>query len=81
VVAQQQSALWHFSVPLSRTGLRYPRFKSRDRFSGFGFKTHGDGFRFDPGANWKHGKLFLSRIGTMRARGEASQDTGASRLR
>ena len=26
----------------------FPRFKSYDRFSGFGFKRHGDGFRFTP---------------------------------
>ena len=49
----------------------YPRFKSRDRFSGWGYKPHGDGFKFEPGANWKHGKLRLSGIGTMPARGEA----------
>jgi putative transposase len=49
----------------------YPRFKSRDRFAGFGFKTHGDGFKFAPGANWRHGTLTLSGIGAMRARGEA----------
>ena len=35
----------------------FPRFKGRARFPGFGFKTHGDGFRFEPGANWRHGKL------------------------
>ena len=28
----------------------FPRFKGRDRFPGFGFKSHGDGFRFAPGA-------------------------------
>lgn len=49
----------------------FPRFKSYDRFSGFGFKHHGDGFRFTPGANWRNGKLRLSGIGTMAARGEA----------
>ena len=27
----------------------FPRFKGRDRFPGFGFKSHGDGFRFTPG--------------------------------
>lgn len=48
-----------------------PRFKGRDRFPGFGFKTHGDGFRFTPGADWRHGRLRLSGIGTMPARGEA----------
>lgn len=49
----------------------FPRFKGRDRFPGFGFKHHGDGFRFTPGANWRNGRLRLSGIGTMQARGEA----------
>ncbi len=49
----------------------FPRFKSRDRFPGFGFKTHGDGFRFTPRDGWRHGKLRLSGIGEMVARGEA----------
>lgn len=49
----------------------FPRFKSKDRFPGFGFKTHGDGFRFTPGDNWAHGSLRLTGIGTMQARGEA----------
>lgn len=49
----------------------YPRFKSRDRFSGWGYKHHGDGFRFTPAANWQHGKLRLTGIGVIRARGEA----------
>jgi putative transposase len=26
----------------------FPRFKSKARFSGWGYKTHGDGFRLDP---------------------------------
>ena len=29
------------------------------------------GIKLEPGANWKHAKLRLSGIGTMRARGEA----------
>ncbi|WP_046863584.1 RNA-guided endonuclease InsQ/TnpB family protein [Microvirga massiliensis] len=49
----------------------FPRFKSRDRFPGFGFKSHGDGFRFTPGQGWRHGTLHLSGISAMRARGEA----------
>lgn len=49
----------------------FPRFKGRDRFPGFGFKTHGDGFTFKPGDNWRHGRLRLSGIGIMQARGEA----------
>ena len=49
----------------------FPRYKGRDRFPGFGFKTHGDGFRFEPGPNWRHGRLRLSGVGMIRARGEA----------
>jgi putative transposase len=49
----------------------FPRFKSKHRFPGFGFKTHGDGFKFTPGDNWKHGRLRLTGIGVMQARGEA----------
>ena len=48
----------------------FPRFKGRDRFPGFGFKHHGDGFRFTPGSGWRHGRLRLSGIGDMAARGE-----------
>ncbi|WP_080579862.1 RNA-guided endonuclease InsQ/TnpB family protein [Methylorubrum extorquens] len=49
----------------------FPRFRSRDRFPGFGFKQHGDGFRFTPGTGWRHGTLRLSGIGAMEARGVA----------
>ena len=35
------------------------------------FKHHGEGFRFTPGPNWRHGKLRLSGIGRMDARGHA----------
>lgn len=49
----------------------FPRFRSFDRFSGWGYKTHGDGFRFTPGDNNRHGKLRLSGIGTISVRGRA----------
>lgn len=49
----------------------FPRFKSKDRFPGFGFKTPGNGFRFTPGEGWRHGRLRLSGVGVMAARGEA----------
>lgn len=49
----------------------FPRFKSRERFHGFGFKQHGQGFRLTPREGWRHGKLRLSGIGEMAARGEA----------
>jgi putative transposase len=51
----------------------YPRFKSKDRMPGFGFKSHGDGWRFTPGSDWKHGTLRLQGIGTMQARGQPRQ--------
>lgn len=47
----------------------FPRFKSRDRFPGFGMNPQ-TGWKFAPGNNWRHGRLTLSGIGTMRARGE-----------
>jgi putative transposase len=51
----------------------FPRFKSLARFPGFGFKGHGDGWRFTPGADWRHGTLRLSGVGQIRARGQARQ--------
>ncbi len=51
----------------------FPRFKSLDAFPGFGFKSHGDGWRFTPGADWKHGRLRLQGVGTIKARGQARQ--------
>lgn len=49
----------------------FPRYRSKDSFPGFGFKTHGDGFRFTPQKGWRHGVLRLSGVGEMSARGEA----------
>lgn len=49
----------------------FPRFKSFERYSGWGYKTHGDGFRFTPGDGFKHGKLRLSGIGVIPVRGRA----------
>ena len=49
----------------------FPRFKAFDRFSGWGYKTHGDGFRFVPGDGNRHGRLRLSGIGTIQVRGRA----------
>lgn len=47
----------------------FPRFRSFDRFSGWGYKTHGDGFGFTPGEGNRHGRLRLSGIGTVPVRG------------
>jgi putative transposase len=51
----------------------FPRFKSLRSYPGFGFKAHGDGWRFVPGADWTHGKLRLQGIGIIKARGQARQ--------
>jgi putative transposase len=51
----------------------YPRFKSVKRYSGFGYKEHGNGWRFTPGPDWEHGKLRLQHVGIIKARGEARQ--------
>ena len=51
----------------------YPRFKSLKRYSGFGYKGHGDGWRFTPGPDWKHGKLRLLGVGIIKARGRPRQ--------
>jgi putative transposase len=50
----------------------YPRFKTFNRFSGWGYKTHGDGWTLMPGEkgqHGKHGKLRLSGVGNIRIRG------------
>ncbi|MEX1196323.1 MAG: transposase [Pseudohongiellaceae bacterium] len=60
----------------------FPRFKSRQRFPGFSYKGHGDGWRFTPvsgrrrrsdgseQAIWRHGHLRLAGVGTIKARGQ-----------
>ncbi|MBO9427903.1 RNA-guided endonuclease TnpB family protein [Sulfitobacter sp. R18_1] len=49
----------------------FPRFKSKDRFSGWGYKSHGDGWTLKPGEGFRHGRLRLSGVGTIKIRGEA----------
>ena len=49
----------------------YPRFKSRQRFKGWSYPTHGDGWRFLPREGMQHGQLRLSGIGHVRMRGDA----------
>lgn len=48
----------------------FPRFKSYHRFSGWGYKTHGDGWRFIFGKGTKHGRVKLSGVGTLPLRGQ-----------
>lgn len=49
----------------------YPRFKSRQRFKGWSYPTHGDGWRLLPRQGMQHGRLRLSGIGHVRIRGDA----------
>jgi putative transposase len=49
----------------------FPRFKSLDRYAGYGYKTHGDGWKLLAGKDHKHGHLRLSGIGHLKIRGQA----------
>ncbi len=49
----------------------FPRFKSADRFRGWGYKEHGNGFRVEMRAGWRHGRVRLCGVGEMRMRGIA----------
>jgi putative transposase len=51
----------------------FPRFKSLDRYPGWGYNTHGDGFRVLPGEGkrMKHGQVRLSGVGMIKLRGQA----------
>lgn len=49
----------------------FPRFKSFERFSGFGYKSHGDGWRLIPGQKNRHGRVRLSGVGEVKIRGQA----------
>ncbi|EPX84745.1 RNA-guided endonuclease InsQ/TnpB family protein [Salipiger mucosus] len=66
-------AFQHFfrRVKEGREAPGFPRFKAGRRFKGWTYKAHGDGWRVFPGADWKHGRLRLSGIGTMQIRGKA----------
>lgn len=48
----------------------FPRFKPKDRFSGFGYKEHGNGWRLEPEAK----AVKLCGIGRVRLRGKARFD-------
>ena len=66
-------ALQHFFrwVRQSNGKASYPRFKPLRRFSGWGYKTHGDGWRLIPGERMRHGRLRRSGVGTVKIRGKA----------
>ena len=48
----------------------FPRFKAHDRYSGWGYATHGDGWRLLAGEKSKHGYLRLSGVGHIKIRGQ-----------
>jgi putative transposase len=52
----------------------FPRFKSFDRFSGWGYKSHGDGWSFKPNDDALNGTLRLSSVGNLQARGRARKN-------
>ncbi len=54
----------------------FPRFKSARRFSGWGHKSHGDGWTVKPGPDWKHGRIRLSGVGEVKVRGKARTPDG-----
>ena len=47
----------------------YPRFKGRNRFKGWGYKEHGNGFRMLQDSTMRHGKVRISNVGEIRLRG------------
>jgi len=49
----------------------FPRFKAVERFSGWGYKTHGDGWRLHAGEKMQHGHVRLSGVGMVKLRGKA----------
>ncbi len=49
----------------------FPRFKALARFRGWGYKTHGDGWKLLPGERMRHGRLRLSGVGVIPMRGQA----------
>ncbi|MHB8409535.1 MAG: RNA-guided endonuclease InsQ/TnpB family protein [Acidiferrobacterales bacterium] len=49
----------------------FPRFKSIDRYPGWGYNTHGDGWRLHAGDKMKHGHVRLSGVGMVKLRGQA----------
>lgn len=49
----------------------FPRFRSADRFRGWSYKEHGNGFRVELGAGGRNGRIRLFGVGGMRIRGRA----------
>jgi putative transposase len=53
----------------------FPRFKPFQRFSGWGYKTHGDGWKLHLNEK-KHGAVYLADVGIVSVRGQARNTGG-----
>ena len=53
----------------SKANAGFPRFRSLERFPGWGYKLQGDGFKAVIGTGGRHGKVRLTGIGFVRMRG------------
>lgn len=51
----------------------FPRFKPLSRFPGWGYKTHGDGWKLQTGVAGQHGQMYLQSVGDMPMRGKPRQ--------
>jgi putative transposase len=56
-------------VKLKANKAGFPRFKAFDRYSGWGYASHGDGWKLLSAEKGKHGFLRLSGIGHIKIRG------------
>ena len=66
-------AFQHFfrRVKTGKEKAGFPRFKSLNRYPGWGYKTHGDGWRLLAGEGQRNGKLRVSGVGKITIRGKA----------
>ncbi|MGO2088150.1 MAG: RNA-guided endonuclease InsQ/TnpB family protein [Oceanisphaera sp.] len=53
----------------------FPRFKPFQRFKGWGYKTHGDGWKLHLKEK-KHGAVYLANVGIVKIRGKARNEGG-----
>jgi putative transposase len=49
----------------------FPRFKSFDRYKGWGYAAHGDGWKYLPNEDFVNGTIRMSGIGNIQARGRS----------
>lgn len=53
----------------------FPRFKKFERFKGWGYKSHGDGWKLSLKPK-KHGAVYLADVGIVKIRGQARNEGG-----